>query len=67
VKPLKRADCIWHLAVSYQALVEAGAPADLVAGVAYWLRRATREGLTDADIEHVLEAAGTAPLARREP
>lgn len=52
----KRSEVIWHFSTAYGALVEAGAPDDLVRGVAYWLRRACREGLTDADLEHALES-----------
>jgi hypothetical protein len=64
---LRRADVIWHLAVSYQALVESGAPGDLLAGVAYWLRRTCREGVSEEDLAHVLEALGTLPMVRKPP
>lgn len=68
MKLRERGQIIYDLAVAYQCVVEAEAPLDVVAGLAYWLRVASREGLTSEDLEHVLEATAEgsiSPLARK--
>lgn len=61
---------IYDLAAAYSNLADAGAPDDLLLGVAYWLRKATREGITDADLAHALDATSdgkVSPLQRKAP
>jgi hypothetical protein len=63
----ERTGWIYALSSAYADLVDSDAPPDITIGVAFWLRKATREGMTDDDLEHVLNALGATPLTKKGP